>query len=270
MADGPRSIAHKGHRTNLAGVPTSLLASTAFNDDPVPLHIAGTWEGNPHLFARLQGVADAQEAGLRFQEYMEMTFGTRGGEDGSGARRFRASYLRLLKGWGFDSNGPEGAVLKGWVESRFGIPPTYHKAVISRVGAPAWATYVEEKMSSRFHNNSIHLQLDLLYEFCQWSLCRFFTRDRRHLTLYRGTNDFNEHQVVSREHRDQAVIRLNNLVSFTTNRDIAGEFGDYILEAQIPTVKLLFFNELLPMHPLRGEAEYLAVGGDYRVRVGYF
>ncbi len=41
----------------------------------------------------------------------------------TGPRRYRSSFLRLLKGSGFDSNGPEGAVLKGWVESRFGTAP---------------------------------------------------------------------------------------------------------------------------------------------------
>jgi len=63
------------------------------------------------------------------------------------------------------------------------------------------------------------------------------------------------------------VIRLNNLVSFTASRDIACEFGDYILEVAVPRVKILFFNDLLPLHALRGESEFLVIGGDYHVKV---
>jgi NAD+--dinitrogen-reductase ADP-D-ribosyltransferase len=63
------------------------------------------------------------------------------------------------------------------------------------------------------------------------------------------------------------VLRLNNLVSFTNDRTIACQFGDYILEAMVPVVKLLFFRDLLPRYPFQGEGEYLVVGGDYRVTV---
>jgi NAD+---dinitrogen-reductase ADP-D-ribosyltransferase len=72
--------------------------------------------------------------------------------DQQGRRRYRASYLRLLRGWAYDNNGAEGAVLKGWVESRFGLVPTYHKEKITRFASSAWIRYVEEKMASRFHN----------------------------------------------------------------------------------------------------------------------
>jgi len=42
---------------------------------------------------------------------------------------------------------------------------------------------------------------------------------------------------------------------------------NYALEVEVPMVKLVFFNELLPHHALHGEAEYLVIGGDYRVKV---
>ena len=38
------TIASSGHSTNLVGVPTGLLASVAFNEFPIPLHISGTRE----------------------------------------------------------------------------------------------------------------------------------------------------------------------------------------------------------------------------------
>lgn len=264
----------KGHSTNLVGIPTGLLASAAFNDYPLALAIGGVREMNRPFFEMLAKAADSAEAGEMFEHYMAMLFGLDGaalaGDEGGGKRRFRSSYRRLLEGWGFDSNGPEGAVLKGWVESRFGLLPIFHKELLGRFPSPAWITYVEQKMSSRFHNNSISLQLDILYEFCQWMLARWLAPGRRHLTLYRGINNFDEHQVIERHDRRTAVIRQNNLVSFTANRVIADEFGDTILEAQVPVVKVLFCNELLARHPLKGEGEYLVIGGDYRVTMSYF
>src|SRR5689334_1271778 len=63
--------------------------------------------------------------------------------DRSGSRRrFRSSYMRLLRGWGYDSNSPEGAVIKGWVESRFGLLPTHHKQPLDAASADVWTTYV--------------------------------------------------------------------------------------------------------------------------------
>jgi NAD+--dinitrogen-reductase ADP-D-ribosyltransferase len=137
------------------------------------------------------------------------------------------------------------------------------------VSSPAWSNYVEEKMSSRFHNNNIFMQLDLLYEFCQWVLARDRTSGR-HMVLYRGVNDFVEHPLIRKDHDKEITVRLNNLVSFTADRHIACEFGDTILEVRVPKVKVMFFSELLPQHPLKGEAEYMAIGGDYRVAVSYF
>lgn len=271
MIRPPTPAGYHGHSTTLVGIPAGLLASTDFNDYPLPLRISGTREANRGLFERLVRCADAAGAGSCFQDYMDVLFGfkpeQRKGTGSDGRRRFRSSYLRLLKGWAFDPNGREAAVLKGWVESRFGLFPTFHKAVIERYSAPAWIAYVEEKMSSRFHNNSINMQLDLLYEFCQWALARFRSQGRKHLTLYRGTNNFDEHPVLQRLDKQHAVVRLNNLVSFTAERDVACQFGDWILEVQVPRVKILFFSELLPLHALRGESEFLAIGGDYRVKV---
>ncbi len=266
-----------GHSTNLVGVPTPLLASAVFNDHPRALRISGVREMNKNLFEMLSLAESLEEAGGAFYSYMMAMFGIdpeqhekeRAGQNGS-VRRYRSSFLRLLKGWGYDSNGPEGAVLKGWVESRFGLFPTYHKQAIKRVSDSGWTAYVEEKMSSRFHNNAIHTQLDMLYEFCQWALARFVAPEQTHLQLYRGTNSFDEHQIVEALGRHSVVIRMNNLASFTSDRDIAGCFGDTIISAQVPLVKVAFFNTALPVHPLKGEGEFLVIGGDYRVDAHYF
>ena len=267
-----------GYSTNLLGVPMELLVHRDFNDYPMPLHISGVREMNPNLFEMLARSSDLLDAGEAFTCYMMAMFGidreqledAAGQGTGAIRRRYRSSFLRLIKGWGYDSNGPEGAVLKGWVESRFGIFPTFHKEIVQRISSRAWTTYVEEKMSSRFHSNSIYTQLDLLFEFCQWALERLVAPGRTHLTPYRGINAFDEHQVVERIDKRTALMRLNNLSSFTSDRDIAECFGDTILTVQVPVSKVAFFNTLLSTHPLKGEGEYLVIGGEYRVKASYF
>jgi NAD+--dinitrogen-reductase ADP-D-ribosyltransferase len=245
----------------------------AFNDFPLPLHISGVRETNGALLRMLAEAADQMECAEVFQCYMEAVFGLDTRQEPVPAlreRRFRSSYLKLLEGWGFDSNSPAGAVLKGWVESRFGLLPLFHKQVLGRYPSPAWIAYVEEKMSSRFHNNSINQQLDLLYEFCQWVIAQVAFRGKRHITLYRGVNDFAEHQCLYCISKREMVIRQNNLVSFTSSRERADEFGDTILEAQVPLVKVLYFNGLLPRNILKGEGEFLVIGGEYRVKTSYW
>ncbi|ABD07746.1 NAD(+)--dinitrogen-reductase ADP-D-ribosyltransferase [Rhodopseudomonas palustris HaA2] len=262
-----------GHSTNLVGVPMGFLTDVGFNDQPVPLHIAGVREMNPSLFEMLGQAADLADAGEAFSCYMAALFGIDAEQRvrrADGRSRFRSSFLDLIKGWGFDSNGPEGAVLKGWVESRFGIFPTFHKDAIRRIASPAWTTYVEEKMSSRFHNNAIYVQLDLLFEFCQWALAHFSAAGSTHVTLYRGVNAFDEHQIVQRIDKRHVVMRLNNLTSFSSDRSVADCFGDTILTVRVPVPKILFFNRLLAAHPLKGESEYLVIGGAYRVTASYF
>ena len=267
-----------GHSTNLVGLSTNLLGSAMFNDEPRELHISGVREMNRNMFEMLSFSDSLADAGDAFYKYMMAMFGIdpeqHEREDAAKAvrdkvRRYRSSFLRLLKGWGYDSNSPEGAVLKGWVESRFGLFPTYHKEMITRFSTQGWMSYVEEKMSSRFHNNSIYCQLDMLYEFCQWALARYAAPGQTHLTLYRGINSFDEHRVVDRIDKKNAVIRMNNLASFSSDRGVADCFGDTILTVQVPAVKIVFFNTLLPIHPLKGEGEFLVVGGDYRVRADY-
>lgn len=276
VVDPDSPLALRGHGTNRVGIPAQILSTTDFNDRPRTLRIHGTRFTHAALFEGLDAVPDADFAAGLFMRYMEETFGLSpdfSGSDGpDGKRRFRASYLRLLKGWMFDSNNAEGAVLKGWVESRFGLLPTYHKEPLLRFASDPWRHYAEQKHSTRFHNNHIHLQLDLLYEYCQWWIRRGWPEApmparAQNIRLYRGVNNFDEHHIVERPDKRTAVLRLNNLCSFTIERDIAGQFGDYILEAQVPVVKIIFFRDILPRYPFRGEGEYLVVGGDYRVSV---
>ena len=262
--------------SNLVGVPAPLLASTTFNRHPLPLAIASTREAQPGLFALLDTCPAAPEAAAVFEHYMELAFGLQpgsgaGGGSGGEGRRWRTSYLKLLQGWGLDSNGGAGAVLKGWVESRFGIAPWFHKAPLARFPSPAWVDYLTEKAASRWQNNCIQQQLDLLYEFCQWSIARWQPfGSGPHVALWRATTRADE-QLIEGALRQgaQAVMRLNNLVSFALEREQADCFGDWMLHARVPTAKLLFYPGLLHAGALAGESEVLAIGGDYDVELAY-
>lgn len=258
--------------TGLVKVPAWTLASTEFNARPTQLHVRGVRESAPGLFRMLDAAPDAAAAGQTFARYMDLVFRRPPPEIEGAApgRRHRATWRELLAGWGMDSNGAAGAVMKGWVESRFGLAPIFHREPLGRFPAPAWLCYLEDKASSRYHNNDIDRQLDLLFEYAQWFIHRFGLPGRTFVRLWRGVNGFAEQSVAHGRLRDRVcVLRLNNLVSFSLCRERAEEFGDWILEAEVPTTKLVFFQGLVPGAPLSGEGEALAIGGDYRVKVAY-
>lgn len=261
------------YTTNLVGIPAPLLASTAYNAHPVPLHVAGAREAHPGLFALLARCGDAAEARAVFAHYLGLAFGldVRGADAEPGApRRRRASYLKLLQGWGLDANGAAGAVLKGWVESRFGIVPVFHRQPLGRFPSPDWMVYLEEKACGRHHNNNIHQQLDLLFEFSQWMLGRFRPLgDGPCVTLWRGSTRCEEQVVQGTLRARRCRVRLNNLVSFSLSREQAGCFGDWLLQAEVPLAKLLLWPGLLDTASLHGEAEVLAIGGEFDVVASY-
>ncbi|MBK7656313.1 MAG: NAD(+)--dinitrogen-reductase ADP-D-ribosyltransferase [Betaproteobacteria bacterium] len=265
--------------TNLVGVPARGLASTAFNQHPRPLAIAGTCAAHRTLFEVLEACSDLNEAHDMFSHYLNVVFGLRKPEphelaalSAADQRRWRSSWRKLLQGWGMDSNGPAGAVLKGWVESRFGLAPAFHKAPLARFPSPAWVVYMQEKVSSRYHNNNIYQQLDLLYAFCQWALRRGGDdkgKAAQHLRLWRGSNQIEEQVIFGRLQDRHCTVRLNNLVSFSLSEEDASCFGDWVMEVQVPTCKVLVYPDLLPGQVLQGEQEVLALGGDYEVTARY-
>ena len=268
----PESEPQRWYSTNLVGVPAPLLASTAFNAHPVPLHVVGARESHPGLFSLLTRCSNAAESRAVFAHYMRLAFGlVRDASDSAAEnRRWRASYLKLLQGWGLDANSAAGAVLKGWVESRFGMVPVFHRAQLGCFPSPAWETYLEEKDTSRFRNNNVHQQLDLLYEFSQWTLQRFRPLGGgSHVTLWRGSTRCEEQVVRGSLRERRCTLRLNNLVSFSRTREQAGCFGDWLLQAEVPQVKLLLWPGLLDTASLQGESEVLAIGGDYEVTARY-
>lgn len=262
------------HSTNLVGVPAPLIASTAFQAHPQPLVIAGARAAHGGLFAVLQRCGAPAAAREVFLHYMSLAFSLQGDDTPApGPRRHRpASYLKLLQGWGLDANGAAGAVFKGWVESRFGLAPTFHGEPLQRFPSPAWMRYLEQKAAPRWNNNAIGQQLDLLHGYAQWMLQRFglvAEPGASHVTLWRGSTRVDEQIVAGSLRQRRCTVRLNNVVSFSLSRDDAGCFGDWVFEARVPVCKLLFVPGLVGGSVLVGEGEVIALGGDYEVEARY-
>lgn len=252
---------------NLCNLPPWVIASRHFNEHPQPLVIQGVQDANRFLFRKLDEVADREERGQIFSDYLSVKFSLHHDQDQTVTARksLRNSYLRFLKGWMMDANSVEGAVLKGWVESRIGIAPTFHNGRISDSDSEAHYRYVLDRTRGSKRTNAINAQLDLLYEYCQYELRREYGSEP-FLTLYRGTYDAGEHDLLEQIDKREQIVRLNNLVSFTDQEERAWEFGSTVWKCSVPIAKVFFFDNLLPGSILKGEGEYLVIGGEYRVR----
>lgn len=254
---------------NLCNLPPWVIASRHFNDNPQPLEIQGVRQANRFLFEKLGAIASAEERALVFNDYMSVKFQLhqwQSQDTDKAMKSLKNSYLRFLRGWMMDSNSIEGAVLKGWVESRIGIPPTFHKIRIPGIHAEEYMTFAIDRTNGSKRTNAINSQLDLLYEYCQYELA-LRHGERKTLTLYRGTFDATEHQVLDQLGKREQIVLLNNLVSFTSEEERAWEFGYTVWRVEVPLSKVFFFSELLPNSIMKGEGEYLVIGGEYRVRI---
>jgi NAD+--dinitrogen-reductase ADP-D-ribosyltransferase len=257
---------------NRCNLPAVILGSLTYQRHPVPLEIDGIRAFHADLFDALASLHGHAERAQRFQDYMTVHFCLEHLEDAGltpgrrGKHRANANYLRLVRGWSFDSDGREGAVLKGWVESRFGLLARHHRGPLHGRGSDAYLAYLREGCIGLYGTNALEAQLDLLYTYCQYELALAHL-ERTHLRLYRGINRIDEHEVLGRLKGGRFLVLLNNLNSFTLSRERADEFGDYILSAEVPLPKLLFYNRLLP-GMLKGEDEVVVIGGVYEVQIG--
>lgn len=238
-----------------------------FNENPEPLHLHGVRESNRNLFAKLDQMGDASERGKVFHDFLSVKFALHQWPQftGNARKSLLNSYIRFLRGWGVDSSSIEGAVLKGWVQSRFGIAPTYHKRCLAIHEGDEDQVFAHDRMKGSARTNAIFSQLDLLFEFCQYELNRRLGGPKS-MVLYRGTNDPEEHPVLERKDKRTSRVRLNNLVSFTSDRERAWEFGSTVWQTTVASSKVVFFGGLLPSSLLTGEEEYLLLGGEYSVR----
>ncbi|MBE0607702.1 MAG: N-acyl homoserine lactonase [Deltaproteobacteria bacterium] len=246
-----------------------VIASHLFNRNPLPIEIQGVRRAHRSLFARLDRLEDPKARERAFREYMALVFQVgkwRKESSPLGRRSLRNSYLRFLRGWMQDASSPEGAVLKGWVESRFGLFPAFHAGLIANLHAPAYVLYLVERMRESARSNAVEAQFDLLFEFVQYEL------RRRHpgvpaFTLYRGVKNLGDYRVTGEAAGNRVVLRLNNLNSFTSRLEHAWEFGSRVLVAEVPASKIFFRSDLLPGILPRGEEEALVIGGEYEVTV---
>ncbi len=255
---------------NRCNLPAAILGGLTYQLHPTALHIDGVASLHKPLFDLLDDIDDAAERAARFMAYMENHFRLSHPEEAgltaaTGKSRARANYLRIVRGWAFDAESREAAVLKGWVESRFGLNPRHHGEPLREPGSAAWQRYVEMRVQGLYGTNALESQLDLLYAYSQYEVTRQFPQ-RSHIRLYRGVNRLAEHETISDTGHGEKVVLLNNISSFSRSRERAGEFGDSVLAVDVPLPKLAFFSQLLP-GMLKGENEYVVIGGLYRVRL---
>jgi NAD+--dinitrogen-reductase ADP-D-ribosyltransferase len=253
---------------NRCSLPAAILGSLSYQRHPVPLALDGVVELHKELFKHLDEEADPSARAGMFQRHMAAVFSLDQPEEAgysstSSRARAKASYLRMLRGWTFDSDGMEGAVLKSWVESRFGLLTRYHGGSIRDFSGNSYRRFLEMRTKGLYGTNSLEAQLDLLYTYCQYELGRQQPGET-HVTLYRGVNRVGEHEILQELESGRRRVLLNNLSSFTSERERAGEFGDYITEVSVPLPKIFFMHRLLP-DQLKGEDEFMVIGGVYEV-----
>lgn len=254
---------------NRCNLPPWAIASRHFNRNPKPIEIQGVRRANPNLFNRLAELDDPMARAALFHDYLDVSFQLHQWQQETsekGRKSLKNSYLRFLRGWMFDSNSVEGAVLKGWVESRIGLHPTFHHQPIAGLDDPAIQRYLVDRMHGSARTSAIDAQLDLLYEYVQFEMALRYP-DGTPLILYRGINDFAEHQIIEQYDKHHYLLRLNNLNSFTNDFERAWEFGSRVLQTEVPLAKIFFSGDIFPSSLLKGEGELLVIGGEFEVKV---
>lgn len=254
---------------NRCNLPAVILGSLTFQRHPTPLALDGVAELHHDLFARLDRLKLPHQRAEVFRDYITVLFRLEHPEEIGLTEhvrksRVKANWMRVLRGWAFDPDGREAAVLKGWVESRFGLTPRHHVEHLHDPASEAYRRYEQMRAEGLYGTNALEAQLDLVYAYCQYEFAR--AQAPTHLQLHRGVNRVESYEILVDAGR-QAVLLLNNISSFSSERERAGEFGDIILDAAIPTAKVLFHYRLLP-GVLQGEGEYLVIGGACEVERG--
>jgi NAD+---dinitrogen-reductase ADP-D-ribosyltransferase len=259
---------------NRCNLPAMILGSLTFQQHPVALTIDGVMDIHHQLFDDLKTITDINTRLIHFTDYMRASFlldnpeqvGKH--ENNHAKSRDKADYLKLLRGWHFDPNSQEAAVLKGWVESRFGLLTLNHQGPIEDFSSSRYQSYQHSRCLGLYNTNALEAQLDLLYSLTQFELTQRFP-EQSHCVLYRGINRLKDHEILCQQSSSRMVMLLNNLNSFSQNRERADEFGDLIMTVNIPHAKILYFPNLLP-GCMQGEEEYMVIGGAYEVNVSVF
>ena len=258
----PRSAYLPINRCNL---PAVILGSYTFQQHPVELTLDGVSVLHAELFSMLAPMQAPGERAQRFMDYMDAHFLLNAPEDAgydshSRIDRTRADYKRILRGWAFNPDGQEAAVLKGWVEARFGLTPRFHGEPIRSLDDESYHAYQHSFATGVYNTNSLEAQLDLLYTYSQYEIAKRHP-GQTHITLYRGSNAIEPIPHPDND-KKQKLILLNNINSLSTDPERAGEFGDSVYRFEVPLSKIFFYAELLP-HYLKAENEFIVIGGVY-------
>jgi NAD+--dinitrogen-reductase ADP-D-ribosyltransferase len=265
QSDWPALPANAGLPINRCNLPASILGGLSFQRHPVALRIDGVAELHRDLWQRLAALRSLDERSRQFVDYMTVHFlleepQAAGYQPQQRHSRIKLDYRQLLRGWMFDPDNREGAVLKGWVESRFGLTPTWHKGPIDCPEADSYRYYLHERTMGIYNTNALEAQLDLLYSYCQYELAQTYPDDAR-LPLYRGINQDALHHLPH-----DGVMLFNNLNACSRNMERADEFGSQVYYVQVPRAKVFYYSGLLP-GLLQGEDEYIVIGGLYDVHL---
>lgn len=249
---------------NRCNLPAKILGSLTYHHHPVPLFLDGIKDLHKSLWQKLEQQSDPGLRQIIFIEYMQDSFQLDNLEEAgltepNEKSRVNANYLTMLRGWLFDPDCREGAVLKGWAESRFGLLPRWHHGPIDTADCERYRRYMHDRTSGIYNTNALESQLDLLYSYCQYELNNLYP-GQTHLSLYRGFNKLTSHDILHQLSKHRYVILLNNLNSFSDSEELASQFGDHVMQANIPLSKIFAYQQLLPGR-LKGEGEHLVLGG---------
>jgi len=260
---------------NRCNLPAVILGGLHFQAHPQELLLDGVRPFHDALFKMLDAIPDTLARAERFMDYMTVHFVLETPEDAGGDKtvkkhRTKADYSRQIRGWFFDADGREAAVIKGWVESRFGLLTRYHKGRLHSDDPKNDMYFTQERSQGIYNTHALDTQLDLLYTYAQYEQKRACeATNNAYLTLYRGVNALSDFDVIEKTSKREANVILNSMNSFTSDPERAGEFGDHILKARIPRQKIFCTSELLPGR-LRGENEFMVIGGAYNVTLQYW
>lgn len=253
---------------NRCNLPPVILGSLTFQRHPMALELDGVSAPHGALYRHLDSLEDAAARAQRFMDYMTVHFRLEQPSDaGASAKtqRTKADYLRLIRGWLFDAEGREAAVIKGWAESRFGLRTRYHKGRLDGDETEALGRYQQTWAEGLLNTNALEAQLDLLYAFGQYEWRRQ-RPDLSHLSLFRGLKRLSDFDILEQSGPKEAVVLLNNVNSFSASAERAAEFGDCVIRVITPVEKVFYHSGLLPGR-LQGEQEHLVIGGAYHVHL---
>lgn len=262
---------------NRCNLSPRRIAERHFQEQPQQLALRGVREEHRGLWLALADIDDADERAALFHHYTISWQWLHEDPDlrPDAKTLDKRSYASLLRGWGYDSNGPSGAVLKWWAEHRFGLRPIFHGDSLT-----SNSDVLERDSLKRLHMglNQVLVQLDLLYTFCQDELRRRPTppfQQGVHLILYRGSHDPDAYVIKTIQQDDSdsyslgrrhELVEFNCISSFTNNQEVAWEFGSRVWKVHVPLSKICYYSQLLPQAWLASENEFLVLGGDYTVQ----